>query len=110
MCVQIRKDWDLAAHMPLTEAGWGIIYPLIVHDEHPDVLEYDRAVGLDDIVMGDQKEPVDPAAQQRRKRQLAQVKREEAETDDEKIGPENNPGILENRKKCEEARAKKLRR
>ena len=28
----------------------------------------------------------------------------------EKIGPENNPGILENRKKCQEAAAKKLRR
>ena len=64
MCVQIRKDWDLAADMPLTGAGWGIIYPLFFRDEHPDLYEYDKQVGLDDIVVGDKKEPVDPAAQE----------------------------------------------
>ena len=109
MCVQIRKDWDLAAHMPLTDAGWGIIYPLIVHDEHPDVLAYDRSVGLDDIIMGEQKEPVDPAAQARRKRQLAHVKQEEEETEDEQLGPENNPGIIQLGKELA-AKAKKPRR
>ena len=77
MCVQIRADWNLAAHMPCTGLGWGIIYPLIVHDKHPDIEAYDKLVGIDDIVMGDEQEPVDPGAEARRKRQLAHVKQEE---------------------------------
>ena len=61
MCVQIRADWNLAAHMPCTGLGWGIIYPLIVHDKHPDIEAYDKLVGIDDIVMGDEQEPSTPA-------------------------------------------------
>ena len=96
MCVQIRADWNLAAHMPLTGLGWGIIYPLIVHDKHPDIEAYDKLVGIDDIVMGEQKEPDDPDAEERMKRQLARVKREEeAELGD---GREPNPGIRKHTK------------
>ena len=102
----------MAADMPLTEAGWGIIYPLCVHDEHPDLADYDRQVGLADIVTGESSEPLDPATQQRRRAQLARVKREErgSDDDDERGRPENNPGILENKRKIEEAKAKKQRR
>ena len=108
MCVQICKDWDLTTDMPLTGAGWGIIYLLIVHDEHPDTYEHDKQVGLDDIVVGEKKERVDPAAQEQRKRRLERVKREEGEMDDERVGPENNPGILKLSKELE-AKAKKPR-
>ena len=104
----------MAADMPLTEAGWGIIYPLCVHDAHPDLADYDRHMGLADIVTGESSEPLDAAAQKRRREQLAEVKREDRgnddDSDDEKGRPENNPGILENRKKVEEAKAKKQRR
>ena len=93
MCVQIRADWNLGAHMPCTGLGWGIIYPLIVHDKHPDIEAYDKLVGIDDIVMGDEHAPVDPGAEARKKRQLAHVKQEEKDTDDEKVGPETNKGI-----------------
>ena len=97
MCVQIRADWDLSAHMPLTDIGWGIIYPLVVHDEHPDIKAYDKAVSISDIVMGDQKDPVDPAEQERKKRQLAHVKREEEEAEPGD-GREPNPGIRKHTK------------
>ena len=107
MCVQIRQEWDLAADMPLTRAGWGIIYPLIVHDEHPDVHEYDKAFGPDEIVVGERKEPVDAAAAQRNKKLLKRVKRED-EADDERGGPEDNKGILELKRQLE-AKAKKPR-
>ena len=43
---------------------------MIVHDKHPDIEAYDKLVGIDDIVMGDEQEPVDPGAEARRKRQL----------------------------------------
>jgi hypothetical protein len=90
----------------------GIIYPLIVHDEHPDIQAYDKLVGISDIVMGEQKEPDDPDAEERRKRQLAHVKREEeAELGD---GREPNPGIRQHTKgmqgkETEAHRAKKQR-
>ena len=104
----------MGADMPLTGAGWGIIYPLCVHDAHPDLADYDRHMGLADIVTGESSEPLDAAAQKRRREQLAEVKREDRgnddDSDDEKGRPENNPGILENRKKVEEAKAKKQRR
>ena len=103
--MQIRKDWDLAADMPLTGAGWGIIYLLIVHDEHPDTHEYDKQVGLDSIVMGEKKERVDPAAQEQRKRQLEKVKREEGEPDDRRVGPEPNAGIRKFSKELQEVKA-----
>jgi hypothetical protein len=97
--------------MPCTGLGWGIIYPLIVHDKHPDIEAYDKLVGIDDIVMGDEHAPVEPGAEARKKRQLAHVKQEEKEADearrrmynrepnrdddddDERVGPEPNPGI-----------------
>ena len=82
---------------------------MIVHDKHPDIEAYDKLVGIDDIVMGDEQEPVDPGAEARRKRQLAHVKQEEEDTDDEKVGPETNRGILELKKQLE-AKAKKPRR
>ena len=102
MCVQIRADWNLAAHMPFTGLGWGIIYPLIVHDKHPDIEAYDKLVGIDDIVMGDEHAPVDPGAEARKKRQLAHVKQEE----EQEIGEarrrmhdrEPNPGIQQHTK------------
>ena len=96
MCVQIRADWNLGAHMPCTGLGWGIIYPLIVHDKHPDIEAYDKLVGIDDIVMGDEQEPVDPGAEARRKRQLAHVKQEEQEIEEARrrmYDREPNPGI-----------------
>ena len=97
MCVQIRADWNLAAHMPCTGLGWGIIYPLIVHDKHPDIEAYDKLVGIDDIVMGDEQEPVDPGAEARRRRQLAHVKQEEEQEIEEArrrmYDREPNPGI-----------------
>ena len=102
MCVQIRADWNLAAHMPLTGLGWGIIYPLIVHDKHPDIEAYDKLVGIDDIVMGDEHEPVDPSAEARRKRQLAHVKQEEEQEIEEArrrmYDREPNPGIQQHTK------------
>ena len=101
MCVQIRKDWDLSAHMPLTDLGWGITYPLIVHDKHPDIEAYDKLVGIDDIVMGDEQEPVDPGAEARRKRQLAHVKQEEQEIEEARrrmYDREPNPGIQQHTK------------
>ena len=102
MCVQIRADWNLAAHMPLTGLGWGIIYPLIVHDKHPDIEAYDKLVGIDDIVMGDEQEPVDPGAEARRKRQLAHVKQEEEQEIEEArrrmYDREPNPGIQQHTK------------
>ena len=114
LCVQLHRDWQLGADMPLTGAGWGIIYPLCVHDAHPDLADYDRHMGLADIVTGESSEPLDAAAQKRRREQLAKVKREDRDAtsdDDDEVGrPENNPGILENRKKVEEAKAKKQRR
>ena len=102
MCVQIRADWNLAAHMPLTGLGWGIIYPLIVHDKHPDIEAYDKLVGIDDIVMGDEHEPVDPGAEARKKRQLAHVKQEEEQEIEEArrrmYDREPNPGIQQHTK------------
>ena len=99
LCVQLHRDWQLAADMPLTEAGWGIIYPLCVHDEHPDLADYDRQVGLADIVTGESSEPVDPAAQQRRRTQLTKVKRKRAsDADSDEGGPEPNKGIRQHTK------------
>ena len=111
LCVQLHRDWQLAADMPLTEAGWGIIYPLCVHDAHPDIADYDKHMGLADIVTGESSEPLDAAAQKRRREQLAKVKREDrgSDDDDEMGRPENNRGILQNRKEVEEARKKKQR-
>ena len=90
----------MAADMPLTEAGWGIIYPLCVHDEHPDLADYDRQVGLADIVTGESSEPLDAAAQKRRREQLAKVKREDRGNDDDSDegGREPNPGIRQHTK------------
>ena len=105
MCVQIRADWNLGAHMPCTGLGWGIIYPLIVHDKHPDIEAYDKLVGIDDIVMGDEQEPVDPGAEARRKRQLAHVKQEEKEADEARrrmYDREPNRGIQQHNKAMQE--------
>ena len=105
MCVQIREDWNLAAHMPLTGLGWGIIYPLIVHDKHPDIEAYNKLVGIDDIVMGDEQEPVDPGAEARRKRQLAHVKQEEQEIEEARrrmYDREPNRGIQQHNKAMQE--------
>ena len=114
LCVQLHRDWQLGADMPLTGAGWGIIYPLCVHDAHPDLADYDRHMGLADIVTGESSEPLDAAAQKRRRDQLTKVKRENRDAtsdDDDEVGrPENNPGILENKRKIEEAKAKRQRR
>ena len=100
--MQIRADWNLGAHMPCTGLGWGIIYPLIVHDKHPDIEAYDKLVGIDDIVMGDEQEPVDPGAEARRKRQLAHVKQEEEQEIEEArrrmYDREPNPGIQQHTK------------
>ena len=112
MCVQIRADWNLAVHMPCAGLGWGIIYPLIVHDKHPDIEAYDKLVGIDDIVMGDEQEPVDPGAEARRKRQLAHVKQEEKEADEARrrmYDREPNPGIRAHNKEMQEKRTKKKR-
>jgi len=103
--VQIRADWNLAAHMPHTGLGWGIIYPLIVHDKHPDIEAYDKLVGIDDIVMGDEQEPVDPGAEARRKRQLAHVKQEENEADEARrrmYDREPNRGIQQHNKEMQD--------
>ena len=113
MCVQIRADWNLGAHMPCTGLGWGIIYPLIVHDKHPDIEAYDKLVGIDDIVMGDEQEPVDPGAEARRKRQLAHVKQEEGQEAEEArrrmYDREPNRGIQQHNKEMQEKRTKKKR-
>ena len=112
MCVQIRADWNLAAHMPLTGLGWGITYPLIVHDKHPDIEAYDKLVGIDDIVMGDEHAPVEPGAEARKKRQLAHVKQEEKEADEARrrmYDREPNPGIRAHNKEMQDKRTKKKR-
>ena len=98
MCVQIRADWNLGAHMPCTGLGWGIIYPLIVHDKHPDIEAYDKLVGIDDIVMREEQEPVDPREEERRKRQLAHVKQEEKDTDDDEKVSDAETLCLKSRK------------
>ncbi len=110
MCVQIRADWNLGAHMPCTGLGWGIIYPLIVHDKHPDIEAYDKLVGIDDIVMGDEHAPVEPGAEARKKRQLAHVKQEEKEADEARrrmYDREPNPGIRAHNKEMQDKRKKK---
>ena len=115
--MQIRADWDLSANMPLTDIGWGIIYPLIVYNEHLDIKVYDKAVSISDIVMGDQKDPVDPAEQERKKRQLAHVKQEEKEADEARrrmYDREPNRGIEQHnkemqKKESESHKAKKKR-
>ena len=71
---------------------------MIVHDKHPDIEAYDKLVGIDDIVMGDEQEPVDPGAEARRKRQLAHVKQEEKEKEELGDGREPNPGIRKHTK------------
>ena len=74
---------------------------MIVHDKHPDIEAYDKLVGIDDIVMGDQKEPDDPGAEARRKRQLAHVKLEEQEIEEARrrmYDREPNPGIQQHTK------------
>ena len=103
MCVQIHEDWDLAADMH--RAGWGIIYPLIIHNKHLDLHKYNKAVGLDAIVVGESKEPVDAATAKQKKTELKKVKREE-QSDDERGGPEMNKGIIELREHLK-AKAKK---
>ena len=107
----------MAADMPLTEAGRGIIYLLCVHDEHPDLADYDRQVGLAEIVTGESSEPLDPATQQRRRAQLAKVKRKDRGNDDDsdKGGPEPNKGIQQHTKamkgnQTDAHRAKKQRK
>ena len=99
--MQLRKDWDLAAdvHKP----GWGIIYPLIVRDKHPDLQEYDKAVGLDGMVVGEVEEGVNEAEAQRKAKMPKRVKREQQQ-DDEAGGVETNRGI---RKLSAELAAKK---
>ena len=87
---------------------------MIVHDKHPDIEAYDKLVGIDDIVMGDEHEPVDPGAEARRKRQLAHVKQEEKEKEELGDGREPNPGIRAHTKgmqprQTEAHRAKKQR-
>ena len=56
MCVQICDDWDLLArvHKP------GLMTCIL------DLDEYDREVGLDDIITGEHTEPVDHGQRQRR--------------------------------------------
>ena len=75
---------------------------MIVHDKHPDIEAYDKLVGIDDIVMGDEQEPVDPGAEARRKRQLAHVKQEEEQEIEEArrrmYDREPNPGIQQHTK------------
>ena len=117
LCVQLHRDWQLGADMPLTGAGWGIIYPLCVHDAHPDLADYDRHMGLADIVTGESSEPLDAAAQKRRKAQLAKVKREDRGNDDgsDEGGPEPNKGIQQHTKamqgnQTDAHRAKKQRK
>ena len=98
--------------MLLTDIGWGIIYLLIVHDEHLDIKAYDKAVSISDIIMGDQKDPVNPTEQEQKKRQLVHVKwEEEVELGD---GREPNKGIRQHTKamqgnESEAHRAKKQR-
>ena len=76
--------------------------------------DYDKHMGFADIVTGELSEPLDAAAQKRRREQLAKVKREDrdatSDDDDEVARPENNPGILENKRQIEEANAKKKAR
>ena len=74
---------------------------MIVHDKHPDIEAYDKLVGIDDIVMDDEQEPVDPGAEARRKRQLAHVKQEEQEIEEARrrmYDREPNPGIRKHTK------------
>ena len=75
-------------------------------------LAYDRLAGLDDIVMGEQKEPVDPAEQARRKRQLVHVKQEEEvqTEDDERGGREPNQGIRQFSKALQQTDAHKAKK
>ena len=88
--MQIRTDWDLAADMH--KPAWGIIYPLVVHGEHPNLHEYDKAVGLDEIVVGEGQEHVDNATAKKKAKVLRRVKREERE-DEEAGGRETDPRI-----------------
>ena len=77
----------------------------MVHNKHLDVYKYNETVGLDDIVVSERNELVDPAAVERKKKQLKRVKEEE-EADDGRVSPEPNPGInqlsafLKNKKQC----------
>ena len=88
MCVQLHKDWDLAADMH--KPGWGVIYPLIVHNKHPDLQEYNKAVGLDDMVSGKEKEDADETEARRKAKVLKRVRHKEQQ-DDEAGSTEMNP-------------------
>ena len=100
-CVQLHSEWDLTArvHKP----GWGIIYLLIIHNKHPDLDEYNRAAGLDGIVVGEDTEEVDEAKAQANAETLKRVKCEE-----KKRGHQTNPGI--NALSKEPEKSKKARR
>ena len=89
MCVQIRNNFDLTVHVH--KQGWGIIYLLIVHDMHLDLEEYDRAVSLDDIVIGEDTEPVDQAQVNKKAKMLKRVKSKEKK----RGSSETNPRVLE---------------
>jgi len=81
---------------------------MIVHDKHPDIEAYDKLVGIDDIVMGDEHAPVEPGAEARKKRQLAHVKQEEKEADEARrrmYDREPNPGIRAHNKEMQDKRS-----
>ena len=85
---------------------------MFMHDEHPDIQAYNKSVSISDIVMGEQKEPDDPDAEEQRKRQLTHVKREEEV--ELRGSREPNPGICQHMKgmqvnKTAAHRAKKQR-
>ena len=78
---------------------------MIVHDKHPDIEAYDKLVGIDNIVMGDEHAPVDRGAEARKKRQLAHVKQEEKEADEARrrmYDREPNRGIQQHNKAMQE--------
>ena len=108
VCRSAKTGTYLSTHMPLTDIGWGIIYPPMVHDEHPDILAYDKLAGISDIVMGEQPEPDDPDAEERRKRQLTHVKREEAELRDGRANP--TQASASTQRECRGRRQKHTRR
>ena len=72
----------------LHKPGWGIVYPLVVHDRHPQLDEYDKLLGLDDLVVGEEKEPIDKKKAEANAKTLRRVKSE-----DEKRSAETDPNI-----------------
>ena len=67
---------------------------------------YNKLVSISNIAMGEEHEHIDPSKEEQRKRQLTHVKQEEEDTDNEKISPETNRGILKLKKQLK-AKVKK---